>query len=572
MKKGKGLALLLAAASIATCGFTACNKTEVVSAETIVVKCVEAGFGTDWLYELKSKFEEAYAEEGYKVKIMTPSRAMSGETVIRDLYLGHAKSQTDLYITADIKIDKVGVNSDYQKALAADIREYVYNKPAISYSGEEESVLISDKLSADIVPFVTDSEGVMYGFNWVQSSGGLVVNTRKLAKYNLEIPKTTNEMFDCFDKIYCGYNGVANSVKSGTYPMTYVTGTNGQGYTVCFLNTLMAQYDPNFYEQFWSLQTTGENGEVVAMTDNGYEVFNNETVYEMLKVAYRTFDKNIAAPGSISQELNQAQTKMMTDKNGAVFMFNGDWMLNENKLTYEEELPDIDFVNYPVISALGIKLFGAGTVYNKSEAECDELLSYIIGLVDENKNIEDIIADVQENKGVELAEADAKEVARARGVSYSRGVEHIGFMTADTPKKEIASLFLRMMASDDFGKSFSVLGNGSTPYYAQINTTSGYKFVENASKIVANQYFSLISAASQGYRKQVLKTNSIFMSQTHIPTYISSNSTASIYNRAGEKNGNGVEVYDTVAKSLQTSEYTFVKNNWSQYKKQAGLE
>lgn len=572
MKKTKGISLLLAAVAVATCGFTACRGDEVVDGSTIVVKCVEAGFGTDWLYELKNKFETVYAEEGYKVKIMTPSRQISGDNVLRDLYLGHAESQTDLYITADIKTDKVGVNSDYGKILAADLREYVYDKPAISYNGEEESVLISEKLSSDIVPFVTDTQGVMYGFNWVQSSGGLVVNTRKLAKYNLAIPKTTNEMFDCFDKIYCGHNGVQNSVKSGTYPLTYVTGTNGQGYTVSFLNTLMAQYDGDFYEQFWSFQTTDESGATVTMTDNGYDVFNDKTVYEMLKVAYRTFDKNIAAPGSVSQELNQAQTKMMTDRNGAIFMFNGDWMLNEVKLSYEEELPDIDFVNYPVISALGIKLFGSGTAYNMSATDCDALLSYIIGLVDENRNLADIITLVKENKGIDLAEADAKEVARARGVSFSRGVEHIGFMTADTPKKDIASLFLRMMASDDFGKTFSVLGNGSTPYYAQINTTSGYKFVEHASEIVANQYFSLINSGAQAYRKQLLKNNNMFMSQPHLPNYIASNSTASIYNREGGKNGSGLEVYDIVAQALQATEHQNVKNNWSQYKKQAGLE
>ncbi len=564
MKKGRGLAVLLATTALATCGLTACN-TFVADENTIVIKCVEAGFGTEWLYELEKQFEAAYAEEGYKVKIMTPSRQIAGDTVIRDLYNGHEKSQTDLYITASVKAEKVGAHSDYDKVLAADIRELVYNQPAISYTGEEESVLISDKLSSDVLPFVVDSEGIMYGFNWVQSSGGLVVNTKKLEKYNLEIPKTTNEMFDCFDKIYCGHNNVKGSVESGIYPLTYVSGTNG--YTVCFLNTLMAQYDKDFYEQFWSMQTKGENGVLVNMTENGYDVFNDETIYEMLKVAYRAFDI-VIAPGGLSQTVSQAQSKIMRPNTGAVFMFNGDWMLNEVKLTYEEELPDIDFVNFPVISALGVKLFGENTAYKLSETECEELLSYIIGLVDENLDIAEIIAEVKENKDITLAEADAREVARARGVSYSRGVEHIGYITADSPKKSIAALFLRMMASDDFGKTFSVLGNGSTPYYAQINTTSGYKFVENASKVVANKYFSLISAASTGYRKEMLKTNNIFISEgkTHLPSYIASKSSASIYSRAGGRNGNTVDVYYTAAKNLQIAEHTFVKNSWEQYK------
>lgn len=573
-KISKGISLLLAVASVTVCGFSACggtSSTTPTDEKTIVIKCRRAGFGTDWLYELKGHFESAYAEEGYKVKILTPDNSIKDDTVIKELALGYNTTQVDLYITSGAMPDQVGALGDYG-ILVEDIGESVYNQPAISYDGTEEEKLVSEKLSEDVLPFMTDSNGITYAYNWAQTSGGLVVNTRKLETYGLEIPKTTNEMFDCFEKIYCGYNGVKNSISSGTYPITYVSG--GNGYAVVFLYTLMAQYDADFFDKFWTFQTTDENGDVINLGDEDcINTYNDPTILEMMKVAYRTFDVNLSAPGSLSQTVDQAQAKIMGDVDDAVFMFNGDWMLNEVKLNYEDELGDIDFANFPVISALGVKLFGEGTNYNLNEADCDSLLSYMIDLVDENKEIDEIIASVKAEKGIEVAEADAKEVARARGVSYSRGVEHVAYITKGSPKKDIASLFLRMMSSDDFGETFSRVANGTSPYYAKENTTSKYEFVRNASKIPANKYFSLVSLSTgaKAYRKQ-LTLNGLFTTQGHIPDYIASKSTASIYTDEGAKNGKGLEVYTTAAQNFINEEITNLTKNWSSYKALAGLD
>lgn len=575
MKKSTKAITLLLSALCAFSGLTACgggsgNNNVVVDEKTITIKCRRAGFGTDWLYSLKNQFEAAYATEGYKVNILTPDNSIKDNTLIQELALGYDTTKVDLYISSGATPDKVGALGDYG-ILVEDLGDIVYNQPAIAYDGTEEATTIVNKISSDIIPYMTDSNGIKYAYCWAQTFGGLVVNTRKLADYNLEIPKTTNEMFDCFDKIYRGHNGLGSSLETSTYPITYIPG--GNGYGVVFLHTLMAQYDIDFFNQYWSFQTTDENGVVSNLSDEvAQNLFKNEDLLEMLKVAYRTFDMNIAAPGSLSQTVDQAQAKIMGDVDGAVFMFNGDWMLNEVKLNYGDVLHDIDFCNFPVISALGTKLFGAGTSYNLDEAKCDELLSYIVGLVDENKEISDIITDVQANKGITLAEADVKEVARARGVAYSRGVEHVAYITKGTPKKEIASLFLRMMSSDDFGATFSEVANGTSPYCAQVNTTSPYVFVRNASKVPANKYFSLISVVNgaKGYRKQ-LNINSIFTTQGHIPDYISSTSTASIYNENCTLNGSNLSVYATAAQNFLNSEYANVVKNWQQYKNSAGL-
>ena len=329
-KTKKAIALLLSALLTfgAVGSLVACNGDDIkVDEKTIVVKARRAGFGTDWLYELKGKFEAAYAEEGYKVKIRTPDNAIKGPTLIQELALGYDETMVDLYITSDATPDQVGASGDYG-ILVENIEESVYSKPAISYDGTEETKTVREKISNEAVSYMTDTNGELYGYTWAQTSAGLVANTRKLAAYGLELPKTTNEMFDCFDKIYCGYNGIENSIESGTYPITYVSGQSGYG--VVFLYALMAQYDMDEYNKFWTFMTTDETGASVKLSDeNCQELFDDPMLLEMMKVAYRTFDLNIAAPGSASQGVDQAQAKIMGDVDGAVFMLNGDWMLNE---------------------------------------------------------------------------------------------------------------------------------------------------------------------------------------------------------------------------------------------------
>ena len=570
-KRTKALSLLLGSV-IAISGFIGCGFTQQVDENTIVVKCRRAGFGTDWLYELKGKFEAVYADKGYKVKIMTPDNAIKGETLVKELTLGYDDVKVDLYISTDANPDSVGEMGNYG-VLVENIEESVYNQPAISYDGTEESKTVREKISPETVSYMTDSKGELYGYSWAQSSAGLVVNTRKLAAYGLEIPKTTNEMFDCFDKIYCGYNGIENSVESGTYPITYVSG--GSGYGLVFLYALMAQYDINEYHKFWSFMTTDDTGASVKLSDEEcQELYDDPMLLEMMKVAYRTFDLNIAAPGSAAQGVDQAQAKIMGDVDGAVFMFNGDWMLNEVKLNYEDEIVDIDFINFPVVSAVGTKVFGANSEYKLDDATCEELLSFIVGLVDENKSIEEIIDAVKTKTGITIKEDAAKEIARARGVTYARGPEHVAYITKGSPKKDIASLFLRMMSSDDFGETFSRVANGTSPYCAKINTTSPYVFVRNASKIPANRYFSLVSqfGTLKGYRGQIGGSLlGLFTTESHIPDYITAESTASMYTAEGKRNGLTESVYQSAAEKFLSDEKANIIKNWEDYLSAAGL-
>ena len=533
---------------------------------TVNVQVIKAGYGTDWIYELKPKFEAAFAEQGYKVNILVPSRDIEGSVVINDLARGYDETGVDLYITATISNDSVGKNGEYG-VIAEDITETVFNKPAYKYDGTEEDVLISEKINADIVPYMVDSEGAMYSFNWVQSVAGLVVNTRKLKKYGItEMPRTTNEMFEQFEAIYLGANGIKDSETTKTFPITYVSGTNG--YTVCFLNALMAQYDAEAFDRFWSMERANDDGTRTAMTTDGYEVFNDPAVTKMLEVAHRTFDQNIAAYGSTTQNVDQAQAKIMKDKDDAVFMFNGDWMLNEVKLNYRNNLDDIEFINFPVISALGEKLF-CKAPYNLNADKADELLSLICKLTDENKTVDEIIAGVKSEMNIDLDKADAQEVATARGTYYSRGIENKALITKNALGKDVAAALLRMMASEDFAKTFAESSNATTPYTKSVNNTTNYKFVEEASKIAVNDHVRIISGVPKGFRKD-LGLSSLLTLVSHIPSDIASRPIESIYDGNGHRNDKTIQVYATAAATMQTADYNNVKSRWSSLLQSAG--
>lgn len=552
--------LALAAVMVFSVGsFVGCSKDKVVrDGKTVNIRTYRAGYGVEWVYELQQKFESVYKEQGYKINVLTPSSDMRNNVALTDMALGNVTTGVDLYLIGGVGADSVGENGDYG-VLAEDIEQIVYTQKPIGYDGVEEDKTIKDKLSSTVTADLRDGKGVMYGFNWATSSAGLVVNTKKLARYELSLPRTTNEMFAAFDKIY------KTSKQTSIYPVTYVSGTNG--YVNCALGSWHAQYDYEGFNKFWSMTDEG-----LPMIGNGYEVFGGDAIESMLSIGYHAMDWRIAASGSTSQELDQAQSQIMDTNRGAVFMFNGDWMLNEVKANYLEELDDIEFINTPVNSDVGLKLFGPGTAYDLSESEADKLLSGIISKVDENASVEDIVAAFADYN---LTAQDATVVAQTRGLTYCRGTEQLAYIAKDSPVKDIAALVLRMMASDDFAETFATTANCATPYAFDANITNKYKFVRQSFAIVQNRYYKAIVNNAKGFRK-TLGITSYLTNVSHLPSKMY-NSGVTMYDGNGgiaqDNAGHDVtaQVYVDAAKALIKSAHDDAQSRWNNYLTSAGI-
>ena len=507
----KLLSAILAGVLMVGClslGFGCKKKTDIKDdPKTINIRLYKAGFGDLFIYELKQKFEQVFAKEGYKVNILKPSSSSAGTPMVQEMSRGYKKTKIDLYVTGAIWPNHVSKAGQYGE-VCEDLEELVFNKTSIDYSGKEGKK-ISELMNPDLIPFLRAVDGTMYGYSWAQTSAGMVVNTSKLADYGVtELPRTTNEMFEVFDKILYGANGLGPSSQTKTYPVTYNL-AEGAGGATTYQNSAfkqwIAQYDIDWYNEHLRMQTLN-NGVWTDMQD-GWKVFDDERIVDSLEVGIKFMAEKYAAPNSTVHDLDQAQGLIMTENDGkgnnAVFMLNGDWFLNEIKANYRNQLDDIGFMNVPVISAFGVKLMGAGTRLNLAEDKCDDVLSYACKLVDEGKTIDEIISGVATEHSVTLNKEEAEKIAEARGICFARGIEHLAFITKGSTKKDIASLFLRMMASADFANTFLSKANGSTPY-ATSTVDPDYEFISQARELVSNPHFRAINGHVQGIRRDVL--------------------------------------------------------------------
>ena len=524
------------------------NNNVVVDDKTINVRLYKAGYGDTFLYKFKEKFEEVYAAEGYKMNILNPTYDSMGPLMVQEMARGYDNTNIDLYITAGIKPNMVSNLGEYGE-VAEDLTETVYNKSVIGYDKAEASGTIKGMVEDTyLMPYVTADNGKMYGFCWAQASAGMVVNRTKLETYGYtELPRTTKEMFSMFDKIY------ETSATTKTYPITYNLSNLSGGasnYQDTAFHTWLAQFGVEEFNEFATMQT--KNGSTRVDLEDGTEVFKNENIKTCLKAFAQLMDSKYAAYGSATQDLDQAQGLIMKSSakgNNAVFMPNGDWFLNEIKANYAN-LDEIDFMNFPVISDIGVKYFGANTKYALNDDQCDELLSYICKLVDENKTIREMKSAVLAEKQIELDDSDIQAIASIRGLTYSRGADMVAYVTKGSTKKDICSLVLRMMASEDYAKTFVEHSNVSTPY-AKVKSQSNYKFVQSTNALTSNNYYDAVTFLVSGLRYDVMKTFDSFPEIDNLPLTAHNN----------------VKSYDAFAESIYNDGITKITALWTEYKK-----
>lgn len=570
----KVISTVLSMALFASCLFSgaACNKEEVVQdGKTVNVRVFLAGYGADFVYTLKEKFETAYASEGYKLNILEPSNDNNSTVVINELAGGN--SGVDLYFTEAVSVETV-VAGDYGQ-IVEELTEIVYNQKAIKFDGSEEEKTVREKIPASSGK--ADSQntyynGKEYGFNWVAGAGGLAVNIDKLSEYGLEMPNTTNELLKAFDTIYNGTTledgtVLEGSKASGVYPHTFVSGSSM--YPEMLYQTWAAQYMG--LEEYTSFQNMlDENGN--PRIEDGYKVYENIAIKEMLKVAYQVFDATYATPGSTTQDADTANSKVAKNGTGAVFMANGSWMLNEVKLNYPEAETSLRFVNVPVISALGEKVFGADTTANITDKEeCDEVLSKVVGWIDEKKTASQIVS-LLAAESVTALESEVQEVVDARNMYYSRGDRIQSYIAKNSPVKDIAALALRMYASDDFAVEFSKTANATTPFDSRIEVASQYAFVNDVARVINDQNAVAFNgvAKNEGLRKQIGVGSAMVFGKDYLALSIV-NERVSKYNNDGVLVGADT-VYAEAAEKLYQSNISDTKAKWNEWLKNAGLK
>ena len=138
MKQTKRIAsiCMMATMLVTTAFSTACQVgDEVVTDEkTINISMMNAGYGIEYIYELKTKFETAFASEGYKLNILTPRAGYSGNVIAQDITAG---SEVDVFFSMGFTNK---VLTEYP-GVVEDLTESVYKQKPINFQGEEEGSL-----------------------------------------------------------------------------------------------------------------------------------------------------------------------------------------------------------------------------------------------------------------------------------------------------------------------------------------------------------------------------------------------------------------------------------------------
>ena len=552
MSKAKRIAAICMASALsatAIASVTACSSTEdlVKDGKTVNVKLTSAGYGTSYVYEMQKKFEAAFAEEGYKLNIFTPQAGLTGEKVVQDIATG---TGADLYISGTVTESLLSTYA----GTVADITELVANKKPIGFNGQEVGTkTIAQILDENTYGYIglQKADGSYYAVPWTSGVRGLLVNTAVLEDYSLEIPKTTKEFFNCYDVI------MAQAAETGIFPITHIAETNN--YPVSFTTSWLAQYEGfDWYQQFLTFENNGSN----LTKAEAVEMFNAEGVSVMLENMFRALDPNCGTYGSKTQNVEKAQAKLM---NGScAFMMNGDWFISETYANYSDaQRANITFVSVPVLSELGVKIFGAGTAYNKSEADCEAILRAIVDEVDLNKSVEEIKAVVDSEFSMNVSANDVQLIAEARGYTYTESNETGMYINAKSEVKEIAALFARMCCSEEGGRLIAENTYSSNPF-ATSYEASRFEFVNQTRALQTNRYFKGIRPIVKGYRATIAAefTDLFPFTGTYLNLKIIEKN-ISIYNEETLAVVGTTAAYKSAAQTMQTSIYNDANTNYN---------
>lgn len=560
MKK-RNILFAASLATLMTLTATGCTKKITVEPKTLNVKLLLGGYGYEWMNKLVEKFESAYKDEGYKINLIKPTRQNDGNAVYNDLLEGYAKKSVDLYFTGSLAPTRVYNDGD---VLVEELDDIVYDQKAIGFDGKEEEKTVREKLDKSFGEDWYMVNGKSYNFFYMNSIGGLVVNTDKLAKCGFDyLPVTSNQFMNMIHTI--------TAEQARVKPITTVGNT---GYASVMINSWFTQLGGrDEWETFWSMN----NPDGSFNKETGYEVYNSQNLKDAGAMVFEAYDYKNFVKGAKNYTIEKAHDSLMADytDGGGVFLFDGDWALNETAANYPDEadLSKLSFINVPVASSLGTKLWGAGTTANITDAEkVENILVKVVKAADEGKEVSAIQSEVNSEFSVSLDADSILRVCEARGVYNNRGVETGTAYLAkgiDDTHKDIASKLLRMIASDDFSRMYFETSHCFSPYSKEVNNAEGLlPFTKSQLKIGSHKYASTIWPQLTGLRKEIGSVLGRISPTTntgyfHTPAELTESTAYD--DRTGKLDPSKVHIYYDQSDALVTKDYEFVKGEWSKY-------
>ena len=415
----KLVALLLVVVCIMP--MTACNKAEDLEG-VVQIKMLEAGYGTRFMDELISAFQEE--EPGITVEY-DPVVALNADTVEGELT--SQNNPYDLYLTGAIYWRKF-IKADGTSDVLYDMTDFFDTN---TY-GEESS--IRSKMNPDYIKY-TEEKGRNWSLNWAGASCGLAVNMTTLGER--PVPRTTNEFIKTIKEISAEEKAQPDKRKK-VYPLIW-SGL-AWDYWRYALNCWWAQYEGvDAYNRFWPC--LNEDGE------RSPTVYLQEGILKGLEVLEQVLYHEYSYPGSIALAHTDGQAQFMLNK--AVFTVTGDWIESEMK-NYNNDT--IRMMKPPVNSALGEKL-------GISE---EQLIAAIDAIDAGETSVEGVNND------------QFLEIKKARSLHFSIGMNHSILIPKNSNAIPQTERFLQFMFSEKGIEIVYKYAGTLLPFENSIDTDSDY--------------------------------------------------------------------------------------------------
>ena len=419
-----GLVLILLAQILTGCNNQAADpSTNGGKGDSLKLAIVAKGYGDEFLKELATAYQE---KTGVKTEIVKSSADSSW--VSAQLLSGAKLNDVDLYFDinngAMLYVATKNYLEGYERAFV-DLSD-IYDEVPAGYDTDKTLEELVGEYALRSVTWDLDDEGYgdgkQYFVSYATAMEGLMYNVDLFEKYNLSLPKTTNEFFALLDKIKTINGGTyaVNDAGRKIYPYTYSGKAN---YSNMIARVWWAQYDGlSAYYNVWK----GQDASGKYTVDSQKPLGKLSAMQHVSKLL--AYDSGYTAETCYDQNFTTAQVLFLD--NQAFMTTTGDWIEREMSGNFDSSQLNISFMRIPVNSDIIKKCDSITT-----DAQLAEAVAYVDGDVAEKPSF--------------LSDADLARVKEARSIYSCEANQHIAYIPAYSNMVDEAKDFLRFMLSKE---------------------------------------------------------------------------------------------------------------------------
>ena len=438
-------ALLFSGAMVLTTG---CK--QKISSDTVVIHAANLGYGLSWLHKLtddyskktgvKFKIQEAIGQDGV-VSIMSEIQSLTGRS---DILITRPRTK---YFSTIYEGQIQAANGQTYPCAFEDLTD-ICTTP---YDGETGNNTIVKKLNKSYLDYITVNEK-QYALPWANGFMSFARNVDKWNELGLtdnDIPYTTNQMFECFNKI----------TSKGTKALIY---SRSDEYYSSIPNVWFGQYEGKVAQDLYKegLSPSGELNGNIFTYDGQVEslkvletIADNEAGRAPKEGQYNYGTNNWTHESSKSASFTQMQNYFYGG--ACVFCLNGTWLeIEMTKSTNAVKGRNVDFIRIPVISSITNRMNmgdSSSPSYIADDAQRDAKLAEVVKYVDEHATVGD-----NATKPSGVTDDDVEIVREARVYNSVQGTDydHVMLVPSWSGNKEAAKGFLKYIYSDEGLQTF----------------------------------------------------------------------------------------------------------------------